>query len=58
MRAEKLWNRIRTLPNVEIKTEQSFMKEYTNVIKGYEFSMVLREAKWEEEMMRVAEFYS
>lgn len=45
IREDKPWNRIKTLPNVEIKIEQSFMKEYINVINGYAFGMVLREAK-------------
>lgn len=40
--ADKPWNRIKTLPNMEIEIEHHFMKDYINIIKGYVFGMLLR----------------
>lgn len=51
-------NGIKTLLDVEIETEQPFMKEYINIMKEYAFGMLLRKGKWNEEIMIVARFYS
>lgn len=42
---------------MEIETKQPFVKDYINIMKVYTFGMLLREEKWDEEMMKVVRFY-
>lgn len=50
------WNRMRVLPNNEVKGEAEFVKMYTKILRDYAFGMKLQES-WLLTMKEATGFY-